>query len=265
MCVFSPAFSSWFLGGPADKKTFPTFHQWDANGFPLHEQRWRQTKLSSLILDPHTLWTSGPNKPKQVFSTLANANNEGASGPAVAREEAEVVEQPQPVVTPASALDASTTEVAEVDEESREPAQQLSAPVNSFPIPRYLSHRLPAADREFLFRTLPKTAAAASVPLLPTVNLTPQDQARRSAQIAQAESQETPRLEAMARILSLRNASAAQIKKESIPAIVAAFGQPEVRSFKTDTPKARKGPDTGSMEVQSTSSSFILHDFPTDD
>lgn len=215
------------------------------------------------MLDPHTLWHTGPNTPKQIFSTLANANQDGPEKVEIAREEAEVLgeeaaaELRQTVDEPTAALavNGQSTEVA-TTEDSQAELQQIAPQVSDFPIPRYLAHRLPAADREFLFRTLPKTAAAASVPLMPTVNLTPADKARRAATIAAAEAKETPRLEAMARIFSLRNASAATIRRESVKGIVEAFGAPEVRSFKTDTPKPRKGPDTGSMEVQSALSSF---------
>lgn len=248
---------------------FPS--QWDKNGFPLHEQRWRQTKLSALVLDPHTLWHSGPNTPKQVFSTLSNATRDGPEQVETVREEAEVLgdeaaaelrlKLDDPTArTPA--LDAASTEIATVDDGAE--TQQIAPParIDDFPIPRYLSQRLVAADREFLFRTLPKTAAAASVPLLPTVNLTPADAARRATVVAAAEAKETPRLEAMARILSLRNASAREIRRESVSGIVKAFGQPEVRSFLTTTPKERKGPDTGSMEVQSELPSAVLPFLP---
>jgi hypothetical protein len=216
------------------------------------------------VLDPHTLWHSGPNKPKQIFSTLTNAGEDGPDQTEIAREEAEVLgeetaaEVRETVADPTAevAADGSSTEVATTEDGDAEMERIAPPQTSDFPIPRYLAHRLVAADREFLFRTLPKTAAAASVPLMPTVNLTPTDQARRAATIAAAEAKETPRLEAMARILSLRNASAKQIRRESIAGIVEAFGAPEVRSFRTDTPKPRGGPDTGSMEVQS--ASFLL-------
>ena len=212
------------------------------------------------MLDPHTLWHSGPNTPKQIFSTLANANQDGPAKSEIAREEAEIlgegraVELREKIADPTAevASGGSSTEVATTEDGHEAETQQIAPPqASDFPIPRYLAHRLPAADREFLFRTLPKTAAAASVPLMPTVNLTPADRARRAVTTAAAEAKETPRLEAMARILSLRNASAKEIRRESKASIVAAFGAPEVRSFKIDTPKERKGPDSGSMEVQS--------------
>lgn len=101
-------------------------------------------------------------------------------------------------------------------------------------------HLLPglgeAADRDFLFKSLP--AVSTAITYNDALSASQQQAALEAAEKAQAAQTET-----MMRILDLRNASKAGIDMVSRERIVSAFGRDS----------KGKGPDTGSSEVQGTS------------
>lgn len=376
-----------------------------ADGVPVHEQRWRQTKLSATILDSHTLWTTGPNAPKNVFSSLSMFADEDvadSSTPADAsettstprkskkilarpmtlaeklqhcatdaerdlvREEHEIereehelgervteklqerkrlaltrrkevlkeavfeaarrscsfleeeinLENPRirdefervmavalPVQettvadieaksnkkpttggawsdrlsnkqpTPAPAIEDTTRPIVDSDhieppslveepstDYGRAPRVTLFStdnPIDSFRPPPFINFLLKEPEKRFFFNTLPHVSAQRDVLLPPPgVKLTKEDMDRRIALAEVRAKEEVGSMEAFGRILSLRNASAKQIARENRRRIVDAFGEPEVKSLKSDVAKPRKGPDTGSQEVQGGSRSL---------
>lgn len=123
-------------------------------------------------------------------------------------------------------------------------------PIDSFPIPTFIGYLLTEADRRFLFNTLPHVTAQKDIMPLPGVKLSQEDMQRRVERAEEAMEGERKSLEALARILNLKNASSRLIMKENRRRVIEAFGQPEVKSLKTGQAKVRKGPDSGSAEVQ---------------
>jgi hypothetical protein len=125
-----------------------------------------------------------------------------------------------------------------------------TSPLTTFRPPPFINYLASPADLAYIFHTLPLVSAHASLATPPGVKLSLDDLRRRREEEEDAMDGELRSMDAMSRILSLRNASAQGIRAENRKRIVEAFGEPEVKSLLTETPRPRNGPDTGSPEVQ---------------
>ena len=123
-------------------------------------------------------------------------------------------------------------------------------PIDAFPVPTFLAYMLSNADKRFVFNTLPHVTAQRDIMPLPGVKLTEEDMRRRVERAEDKMEQERRSLEAMGKILNLKNADAKAIMKENTRRVVAAFGHPEWQSKKTTEKRVLKGPECGSPEVQ---------------
>ncbi|CDZ96173.1 Mitochondrial/choloroplast ribosomal protein S15 [Phaffia rhodozyma] len=207
------------------------------DGVAEHEKQWRQTKIASAILDPQALWMTGLNKPKNVFTSLSSSPAPTVTIPN--EEDVDIIESEQP---PSDATADVTTGAT---------IYTPSNPIESFRLPVYMAHHLSNEEKEFLFSTLPYfTTDVKSLTTSPTDTLTAEEQARQNVQARESMKAEEQSLEAMGRILSLRNASAKVILKENMKRVIKAFEAPEYQSFQQNAPRSRKGTDTGSPEVQ---------------